>query len=339
MNSNYKAYLEGLAQSPQRWLVTGVAGFIGSHLLEALLGCGQSVVGVDNFSTGKHENLKAVEGLVGPTNWQRFTMLEGDVRNQDACLEACEGIDYVLHQAALVSVPRSLEVPDQTAAINVLGFANVLAAAHRHRVRRVVYASSSAVYGAASGLANKEADLGEPLSPYALSKLENELHARMYSKLFGLSTAGLRYFNAYGPRQSACGGYAAVIPLWVEAGLQGKECCIFGDGTATRDFCYVGDIVQANMRAATAQLGRWEGSCFNVGTGHPVTMKELHHALGSAIRERRPGAFWPQPVFGSCRPGDILHSSASIERAEEVFGFAAEWSLIEGLKGIIPEPS
>lgn len=335
VSSNLKIFLEDFAQTPRKWLVTGAAGFIGSHLVETLLNSGQTVVGLDNFSTGKREKLSAIADLVGSANWQRFNLIEGDIRDPETCLGACRDIDIVLHQAALVSVPQSLNSPVETASINVLGFANILAAAHNCGVRRVVYASSSAVYGAASGMSNLEEEIGQPLSPYALSKLENEQHASMYSRLFGLSTVGLRYFNVYGKRQTADGGYAAVIPLWVAAGLEGGNCRIFGDGSATRDFCYIGDVVQANLRAATAEVGGWDGSSFNVGTGRPVTMSELHSVLGVVLQECQPGIGWPEPEYGITRPGDILHSCASIERALTVIQFRAEYSLKDGLKTLV----
>ena len=229
MSATREPHLEILARQPRRWLVTGAAGFIGSHLTEVLLENGQIVVGLDNFATGRPENLSTVRECVGTQAWDRFTLLEGSLESADWCAQACAGADYVLHHAAMVSVPLSLKDPERCDRVNVGGFATLLEAARRSGVRRVVYASSSAVYGDASGANNREEHLGEALSPYALSKRINEMQARFYTRAYGLSTTGLRYFNVFGPRQDPNGAYAAVIPRWIETALRGQACHIFGE--------------------------------------------------------------------------------------------------------------
>lgn len=335
MGAQLEACKTELRQAPRRWLLTGAAGFIGSNLLEILLGLGQTVVGLDNLSTGRISNLEAVRRWVGEEAWARFTFIEGDVQDEATCARACDGADLILHHAALVSVPLSMEDPAGTDRINVGGFSALLEAARRSGVRRVVYASSSAVYGDASGGCNQEDSIGEPLSPYALSKRINELQGRFHTKAFGLSTVGLRYFNVYGPRQDPNGAYAAVVPKWVEAALQQRPCRIFGDGTATRDFCHVRDIAQANLLAATADLGDRDGEVFNVGLGRAVSLLELHQALGQALGQVRPGLGLAAPTLEPPRAGDILHSTADVSRAKTVLGFDADYALAEGLTQLL----
>ena len=336
MSSPISVMTEDLAVTRHKWLVTGAAGFIGSHLVETLLAGGQDVVGLDDFSTGRMSNLEEVRAQVGPAAWTRYVLLEGDIQDPAVCMQACEGVDYVLHHAAFVSVPLSMEKPDRTTWINVGGFANLLACAQKAEVRRVVYASSSAVYGDASGPANRETRIGEPLSPYALSKQQNEMQGRLYSRSFGLSTVGLRYFNVFGPRQNAAGGYAAVIPLWLEATLRGEPCRIYGDGTATRDYCYVKDIVQANLLAALTPLAKeHDGAAFNIGVSRPVSLLELHSTLREAIAEGAPGRAMLAPVREPMRPGDILHSTADVGSAGKILGFHASYSLRAGLDEIL----
>jgi len=335
MPVTHETYLEVLARQPRRWLVTGAAGFIGSHLTEVLLENGQVVVGLDNFATGRPENLSAVRESVGSQAWERFTLQEGSLEAADQCAKACAGANFVLHHAALVSVPLSLEDPERCDRVNVGGFATLLEAARRSGVRRVVYASSSAVYGDASGGANREENLGEALSPYALSKRINEMQARFYTRAYGLSTTGLRYFNVFGPRQDPNGAYAAVIPRWVEASLNGKACRIFGDGSATRDFCYVRDIVKANLLAALSTSPQVEGEVFNVGLGIPVNMRQLHRTLLEVLAERRPELPSLPPVFEPRREGDIEHSCAETIRAKRDLGFVPSFDLRQGLEAIL----
>lgn len=335
MASDQETYLETLAREPRKWVVTGAAGFIGSHLTEALLQAGQTVVGLDNFSTGRAANLEAVRQKVGSSAWDRFSLLEGSIEDARRCDAACEGADFVLHHAAMVSVPLSMQDPTGCDRINVGGFGTVLDAARRAGVRRVVYASSSAVYGDASGGCNREENLGEPLSPYALTKRVNEMQARFYTRTYGLATTGLRYFNVFGPRQDPNGAYAAVIPRWIDAALQGQPCRIFGDGAATRDFCFVRDIVKANLLAALAPAGPTDGEVFNIGQGIPVNLLELHRTLLAVLAHRRPELISLPPVFEAPRDGDIKNSCSEVSRAKRDLGFVAGYDLRKGLEAIL----
>ncbi len=328
-------HLETLACQPRRWLVTGAAGFIGSHLTEVLLENGQMVVGLDNFATGRRENLDAVRQSVGSHAWERFTLLESNLEEADQCARACEGADFVLHHAAMVSVPLSLKDPERCDRVNVGGFATLLEASRRSGVRRVVYATSSAVYGDASGGNNREEYLGEVLSPYALTKRINELQARFYTRTYGLSTTGLRYFNVFGPRQDPNGAYAAVIPRWIEAALNGQPCRIFGDGSATRDFCFVRDIVKANLLAAFSVSTQVQGEVFNIGLGIPVDLQQLHRTLLEVLAERRPELPSLPPVFEASREGDIKNSCAETSRAKRDLGFVPSYDLRKGLEAIL----
>ncbi|HYG34532.1 MAG TPA: NAD-dependent epimerase/dehydratase family protein, partial [Clostridia bacterium] len=253
--SAYQALTKRLGTEPKIWLVTGVAGFIGSNLLESLLRLDQRVIGLDNFATGSKRNLEQVKELVGPERWANFKFIDGDIRDLDTCRHAAQGSDYVLHQAALGSVPRSIEKPDESHAANVTGFLNVLMAARDSGVGRFVYASSSAVYGDHPGLPKVEDQIGGCLSPYAATKRANELYAEVFTRCYGIETVGLRYFNVFGPRQDPEGPYAAVIPKWIAAMLEQEPIYINGDGETSRDFCYVANVVQANLLSATAQMG------------------------------------------------------------------------------------
>lgn len=335
MISSLESELAARMEPPKQWLVTGAAGFIGSHLVAGLLAAGQRVAGLDDFSTGKQGNLDAVQAQVGSEAWRRFRFLRGSIEARDLCEEACRGADFVLHHAALVSVPLSLEEPERCTRINVGGFANMLEAARRGGVRRVVYASSSAVYGDASGTGNREDALGEPLSPYALSKRINELQAGFYTRTYGLGTAGLRYFNVFGPRQDPQGAYAAVVPRWIEAVREGRPCRIYGDGTATRDFCFVADVVQANLRAALVEGEGIVGKAFNIGRGHATSLMELHRLLVEEALKLNAGRPALAPLCESPRPGDILHSSADVSRAARLLGFRPAFGLAEGLGAIL----
>jgi UDP-N-acetylglucosamine/UDP-N-acetylgalactosamine 4-epimerase len=323
--------LAGLEARSGLWVVTGAAGFIGSNLVERLLAYGQRVTGLDLFTTGRRENLEAVRRSVGEEAWGRFTLLEGSVEDAALCARACAGADHVLHHAALVSVPLSMELPEAATRTNVGGFAVLLEAARAAGVRRVVYASSSAVYGDASGAGNREDLLGEPVSPYALTKRINEMQARYYTRVRGLDTVGLRYFNVFGPRQDPEGDYAAIVPRWLRQAGLGLPCRIFGDGGATRDFCFVADIFRANVLAALAPADRVAGEVFNIGCGRATTILELHRALLEAIALERPGLPRPAPVLEPARSGDILHSSADLSRAGERLGFEAGFDLARGL--------
>ena len=298
------------------WLITGAAGFIGSHLVETLLNRHERVIGLDNFSSGRRENLDPFHGR------KDFSLVEADIRDADQCRKACEGVHYVLHQAAQCSVPASIADPLATHEINVTGFLNVLLAARASGVRRIVFASSCAVYGDSKQLPNTEANAGSFLSPYALSKFMDELYANM----FGIETVGLRYFNVFGPHQDPNGAYAAVIPRWIHALLRGEKVTIFGDGKTTRDFVFVEDVVAANLLAATAKSMEPVGQVFNVASGKSISLNALYDNIRELIGARS------EPIYADFRPGDIRHSSADISKIRRGLGFEPSVSLQEGLK-------
>lgn len=325
-----------LRAAPRRWLVTGAAGFIGSNLVEALLLAGQSVVGLDNLTTGKNANIEDVRSRVGDSNFARFAFVEGDIRDAACCAQACKDANFVLHHAALISVPLSLKNPTLTNDINVGGFVCVMEAAKKAGVERMVYASSSAVYGARAEPPNQETQIGEPLSPYALSKYIDELYASFYSQNYDLPCVGLRYFNVFGHRQDPAGAYAAVIPRWVEAMMAGRPCRIFGDGMSTRDFCHVGDVIQANILAAT-QNGRG-GEVFNVGTGRELTLLALHQEMLKALSSHRPDFSNQAPEYDAPRPGDIRRSVADITRIQNTLGFEPTRTFTEALASLFEGP-
>lgn len=321
-------------QPPARWLVTGAAGFIGSHLVEALLRGEQHVVGLDNFATGHRHNLdevrRAVTRDLGDEVAGRLTFIEGDIRDVDACRTACEGVDYVLHQAALGSVPRSIEDPATSHAVNVDGFLNVLLAARDAGARRFVYASSSSVYGDHPALPKVEDAIGTPLSPYAVTKRVDELYARTVQDSYGTETVGLRYFNVFGPRQDPHGPYAAVIPKWVDALLAHQGCRIHGDGETSRDFCYVANAVEANLRAALAPAEA-TNRVYNVAFGERTTLNELFGLLREGLAAYDPAIAGAEPAYGPFRPGDVRHSLADVSAAREALGYAPAYSVRDGL--------
>lgn len=319
-----------LRKRPATWLITGVAGFIGSSLLEALLALGQKVVGIDDLSSGYRHNISEV--LLHAGSAQRaFRFIDGDVCGLDACLEACDGVDYVLHQAASVSVSRSLREPAEVNRINVGGMINVLLAARDCAVRRVVFASSSAVYGDAVTLPLSEEVVGQPLSPYAVSKWADEKYAEVFSRSHDLETVGLRYFNVFGPRQDPLGGYAAVIPQWIYQMLAGETCRIYGDGETTRDFCAVGDVVQANILAAVAPLPA-QHRIYNVGAAQRTSLNQLHSMLARAQPgfDGNGGRFIP--TYHHFREGDVRHSQADIRRICTELGYVAVSDLHQALE-------
>lgn len=324
-----------LADTPRRWLVTGVAGFIGSHLLETLLSLGQHVRGLDNFMTGHRHNLEQVQASVGENAWKRFDFIEGDIRDGDTCTAACGGIDFVLHQAALGSVSRSLEDPLLCHAVNVSGFLNMLTAAHAAKVQRFVYAASSATYGDHPALPKVESQIGAPLSPYALSKYIDELYAQVYARCYGVDTVGLRYFNVFGPRQDPLGAYAAVIPRWISAMLAEQSVQIYGDGATSRDFCFVDNAVQANILAATSTDPAAINQVYNVAVNARTSLTELHTSMQAMLRLSCPQLLPQAPQYGGFRDGDVRHSQADIGKAARLLGYSPTHDLRQGLRKTI----
>jgi len=314
----------------KKWFVTGAAGFIGSHLVEGILRAGGAVVGFDNLSSGRETNLQLVRGSVGTEAWQQFRLLQGDIGNPDTLGEAIASCDVVLHHAALGSVPDSLERPMETHASNATGFLNVLQAARSAGIRRVVYASSSSVYGDCPDLPLQESSAGAVLSPYAASKLTNEVYSRTYAAAYGMELIGLRYFNVFGPRQDPNGAYAAVIPKWIQAILSGQRVTINGDGANTRDFCPVEDVVTANILAAQAGLKPGTSLALNIGSGRATTLLELFESL-RAIASKRGYSSLPS-TFGPARSGDIRHSTADLGAAKEALDYAPSSSFMESLE-------
>ena len=331
MAGNYEALQKRLQAEPATWLITGVAGFIGSNLLETLLKLDQKVVGLDNFSTGHQYNLDEVQALVTPQQWRNFTFLEGDIRNPGECREACEGVDYVLHQAALGSVPRSLEDPALTNENNITGFLNMLIAARDAGVRRFVYAASSSTYGDHPDLPKQEEKIGNPLSPYAVTKLVNELYAEVFARSYGFRSIGLRYFNIFGRRQDPEGAYAAVIPKWFAGMIKGEAVFINGDGTTSRDFCYIDNCVQANLLAATTESDEAVNQVYNVAYGARTSLNELFGLIRERVAQQHPEAARVEPSYRDFRPGDVRHSLADIGKARRLLGYEPEYSIAQGL--------
>jgi UDP-N-acetylglucosamine/UDP-N-acetylgalactosamine 4-epimerase len=320
-----------LVASPRTWLVTGVAGFIGSHLLETLLALDQRVVGLDNFATGHRRNLEQVGESVSSAQWARFRFVEGDIRRLDDCREACAGVELVLHQAALGSVPRSIDDPLTSNAANVDGFLNMLVAARDANASRFVYAASSSTYGDHPGLPKVEDTIGRPLSPYAVTKLVNELYADVFARTYGFASIGLRYFNVFGPRQDPDGAYAAVIPRWTAAMLRGQPVWINGDGETSRDFCYVANAVQANLLAATATSVDAVNQVYNVAVGERTSLNELFEAIRSILAARRSGLANSKPAYRDFRAGDVRHSLADVAKAERLLGYRPTHRVRDGL--------
>ena len=316
-----------LRQQPQVWLVTGAAGFIGSNLVETLLRLGQRVVGLDNFATGHRRNLDEVSALVGPQNWSRFTFIEGDIRDLATCQRACGGVDRVLHQAALGSVPRSLADPITTNDVNISGFLNMLVAARDAGVKRFVYAASSSTYGDHPGLPKVEDVIGKPLSPYAVTKYVNELYADVFTRAYGVPAIGLRYFNVFGARQDPNGAYAAVIPRWISALIQGDTVQINGDGETSRDFCYIDNVVQANLLAATAADPAAVNQVYNVAVGDRTTLNVLFGQLCTLLGKPEVRAH-----HRDFRAGDVRHSLADIGKARRLLGYEPTDRIGDGLK-------
>lgn len=320
-----------LQEVPRTWLVTGVAGFIGSNLLEELLGMGQDVVGLDNFSTGKPENLMAVKEAVGDAAWQHFRFHEADIRNLEECKDLCTGVDVVLHQAALGSVPRSIEDPITTNQSNLDGFLNMLVAARDAHVKRFVYAASSSTYGDHPGLPKVEDKIGRPLSPYAVTKYVNELYADVFARTYGMETIGLRYFNVFGKRQDPQGAYAAVIPKWIGQLLHLEVPTIHGDGQTSRDFCYIDNVVQANILSATAERQEALNKVYNVAFGERTTLNELFVSIRAGVAASISEVQTIDPHYGPERAGDVRHSLADISLARTYLGYTPEVDVKNGM--------
>ncbi|MCA1653042.1 MAG: SDR family oxidoreductase [Sphingomicrobium sp.] len=331
MNFFAPTLLQQVQQQRRRWLVTGAAGFIGSNLVEALLSAGQSIVGLDNFSTGHQRNL---DELLAKTGASDFRMIEGDIRDRGTCADAVADADIVLHQAALGSVPRSIEEPLTTHDVNVTGFVNMLDAARLAGVSRFVYAASSSTYGDEPSLPKREERIGNPLSPYAATKLADEIYAAVYAKSYGFKAIGLRYFNVFGPRQDPDGAYAAVIPKWIASMLADEPVTINGDGETSRDFCYVANAVQANVRAALAP-DEAQDDVFNVAVGDRTTLGELFGFLREGLREHQ-RHYDRDPVFADFRAGDVRHSQADIGKARRLLGYDPTYTVAQGLTEALP---
>jgi len=324
-----------LQAEPHTWLITGVAGFIGSNLLETLLKLNQRVVGLDNFATGHQRNLDEVQTLVSPAQWANFNFIQGDIRNLEDCHKASKGVDYILHQAALGSVPRSVADPITTNATNISGFLNMLVAARDEKVKRFVYAASSSTYGDHPALPKVEDVIGKPLSPYAVTKYVNELYADVFGKTYGLQSMGLRYFNVFGPRQDPNGAYAAVIPKWTSSLLNRETININGDGETSRDFCYVGNAVQANLLAATTEKQESINQVYNVAVNDRTTLNKLFEMLRDNVL-----AYGVEstvlPHYQDFRAGDVRHSQADIGKAKNLLGYYPTHTLAQGLTASAP---
>lgn len=333
--SAYTQLQVALKRAPKTWLVTGVAGFIGSNLLETLLKLDQTVVGLDSFATGHQHNLDEVQGLVSAEQWARFSFIEGDIRNLADCQQACTGVDYVLHQAALGSVPRSINDPILTNSANITGFLNMLVAARDAKVQSFTYAASSSTYGDHPALPKVEANIGNPLSPYAVTKYVNELYADVFARTYGFNCVGLRYFNVFGQRQDPNGAYAAVIPKWTAAMIQNDDVFINGDGDTSRDFCFIENTVQANLLAATTENPEAKNQVYNVAVGDRTTLNQLFEAIQSALKDN--GINYTQtPTYREFREGDVRHSQADVSKAKTLLGYEPSHRISEGIAEAMP---
>jgi len=331
MAAAFDALKTQLRAEPKTWLVTGVAGFIGSNLAEALLLLDQRVVGLDNFATGHHKNLAQVQASVGPERWARFSFMNGDICDLATCHSVCREVDFVLHQAALGSVPRSLEDPLATHAANNTGFLNMLVAARDAKVKRFVYAASSSTYGDHPGLPKVEDVIGKPLSPYAVTKLVNELYADVFGRCYGMESIGLRYFNIFGRRQDPNGAYAAVVPKWVASMIHNEPVYINGDGETSRDFCYIDNVIQANLLAATSQLAEAANQVYNVAVGDRTTLNQLFESIRVLLAPKYPHLAGFKPSYRDFRAGDVRHSLADISKAQTRLGYEPTHRIGEGL--------
>ena len=331
----YETIQKQLQAEPKKWLITGVAGFIGSNLLETLLKLDQTVVGLDNFATGHQYNLDEVKGEVTPEQWARFNFIEGDIRNVDTCHQACQGVDYVLHQAALGSVPRSINDPITTNSANIDGFLNMLVAARDAQVKSFTYAASSSTYGDHPGLPKVEDRIGKPLSPYAVTKYVNELYAEVFARTYGFNCIGLRYFNVFGKRQDPNGAYAAVIPKWTSAMIQNEDLFINGDGETSRDFCFIENTVQANLLAATVQAEEARNQVYNVAVGGRTTLNQLFSYIRESLGENGI-QYQKDAIYRDFRAGDVRHSQADVSKANNLLGYDPQYTIEQGIKKAMP---
>ncbi len=328
--SKYDELRSAMKQAPSTWLVTGCAGFIGSNLIEHLLKLGQKVVGLDNFLTGYQKNLDMVEALVGPEAWANFKFIKGDIRDLDTCREACKGVDHVLHEAALGSVPRSIDDPILTNSCNITGYLNMLVAARDAGVKSFVYAASSSTYGDSQELPKVEDHIGHPLSPYAVTKYVDELYADVFARCYSFTPVGLRYFNVFGQRQDPFGAYAAVIPQWFASLLRGETVYVNGDGETSRDFCYIDNVVQANLLASFAKEEA-RNTVYNVAFGQRTTLNELFKLIKTEVVRHKPEAASVESVHRDFRAGDVRHSLANIDKAKTLLGYDPKFSVFDGL--------
>lgn len=333
--TRYEQLLQDLPESPKTWLITGVTGFIGSNLLETLLKLDQNVVGLDNFATGHQHNLDQVQSEVTAEQWSRFSFIQGDIRQLADCQKACEGVDYVLHQAALGSVPRSLNDPITTNETNIGGFLNMLVAARDAKVSSFTYAASSSTYGDHPGLPKVEDVIGKPLSPYAVTKYVNELYADVFARSYGFNTVGLRYFNVFGKRQDPDGAYAAVIPKWTAAMIKGEDVYINGDGETSRDFCFIDNTVQANLLAATTKQPEALNQVYNVAVGGRTTLNHLHSAIQQSLQNNDVAVNKPA-LYRDFRAGDVRHSQADIGKAQRLLGYNPAFDIFSGIDLAMP---
>lgn len=331
----YETCKDTLRLAPKTWLITGVAGFIGSNLLEQLLKLDQHVVGLDNFSTGKQANLDEVRTLVSEQQWQSFSFTEGDIRDLDTCQTMCKGIDYVLHQGALGSVPRSIANPIASTESNVNGILNMLVAARDNNIKRFVFASSSSVYGDHPALPKVEQYIGNQLSPYAVTKYINELYAAQFAAHYRLQCIGLRYFNVFGPRQDSNGAYAAVIPKWIAAMIKGDPIHINGTGETSRDFCYVENVLQANILAATTESNEAVNQIYNIALNNNTTLNQLFEYIREILVLTYSHLASFKPVYGDFRPGDVMHSQADIRKSCQLLGYDPSHTITQGLANTI----
>lgn len=325
--SLYQSIQEKLSSEPKTWLISGVAGFIGSNLLQHLLELNQKVIGIDNFSTGHSKNLNDVRSLIGDKQWKSFTFIEGDIADLKTCVDACKTVDYVLHQAALGSVPRSIKDPINTNLSNVSGFLNMITAARDANVLNFVYAASSSTYGDHPDLPKKEHLIGNPLSPYAVTKYVNELYAAVYSSSYSINTIGLRYFNVFGRRQDPEGSYAAVIPKWLDAFIGGKSVVINGDGSTSRDFCYIDNVIQANVLAATTENELAYNEVYNIAVGDRTSLLQLTELIKKHLPEKSASEI----LFHDFRIGDVKHSQADISKARKLLGYDPKFNVEAGI--------